>query len=31
MINKKNWKLTKAYLNDRLHIDQISMGSWKIE
>ena len=31
MINKKNWKLTKAYLDDRLHVDQISMGSWKIE
>jgi integrase len=31
MINKKNWKLIKAYLNDRLHVDQITMGSWKIE
>lgn len=31
MINKKNWKLTKAYLEDRLHVDQISMGSWKLE
>jgi len=31
MINKKNWKLTKAYLEDRFHVDQISMGSWKLE
>jgi len=31
MINKKNWKLTKAYLEDRLHVDQISVGSWKLE
>ncbi len=31
MINKKNWKLTKAYFNDRLHVDQISLGSLKIE
>lgn len=31
MINRKNWNLTKAYLDDRLHVDQISMGSWKAE
>lgn len=31
MINKKNWKIIKAYLEDRLHVDQISMGSWKLE
>jgi hypothetical protein len=31
MINKRNWKLYKAYLADRLHVDQISLGSWNIE
>ncbi len=31
MINKKNWKLVKAFLNDRLHTDQISIGSWRAE
>ena len=31
MINKKNWKLTKQYLDDRLHIDQISLTSQKVE
>jgi len=31
MINKKNWKLTKKYLADRFHYDQISMGSLKVE
>lgn len=31
MINKKNWKLTKLYLADRLHVDQISQSSLKIE
>jgi len=31
MINKKNWKLTKFYLSDRFHIDQISESSLKVE
>lgn len=31
MINKKNWRLTKVYLNDRLHVDQISLSSLKVE
>jgi len=31
MINKKNWGLIKKYLDDRLHVDQISMGSLKLE
>lgn len=31
MINKKNWKLTKRYLEDRIHVDQISTGSLKVE
>lgn len=31
MINKDNWKLTKLYLSDRLHVDQISNGSLKVE
>ena len=31
MINKKNWRLIKKYLDDRLHVDQITMGSWKLE
>lgn len=31
MINKRNWKLTKLYLADRFHVDQISPGSLKVE
>lgn len=31
MINKGNWKLTKLYLADRLHVDQLSQGSLKVE
>jgi len=31
MINKKNWKLTNQYLDDRLHVDQISQGSLGVE
>lgn len=31
MINKKNWKLVKAFLNERFHTDQISIGSWRAE
>lgn len=31
MINKKNWKLTKLYFSDRLHGDQLSMSSLKVE
>jgi integrase len=31
MINKKNWKLVKAFLEYRLHTDQISMGSYRAE
>ena len=31
MINKENWKLIKEYLDDREHVDQIAIGSLKIE
>ncbi|OGN81238.1 MAG: hypothetical protein A2X24_12935 [Chloroflexi bacterium GWB2_54_36] len=31
MINKANWRLWKVYLNDRLHVDQISKSSLKVE
>jgi integrase len=31
MINKKNWKLTKLFLADRFHVDQISPTSLKVE
>jgi len=31
MINKENWKLTKLYFADRLHVDQLSQGSLKVE
>ena len=31
MINKENWKLVKEYLDDREHVDQIAIGSLKIE
>jgi len=31
MIYKQNWKLTKKYLDYRLHTDQISLGSLKAE
>ena len=31
MINRSNWKQTKAYLEYRIHVDQISPGSARIE
>jgi hypothetical protein len=31
MIHKKNWQLTKKYLDYRLKVDQITLGSMKKE
>lgn len=31
MINKKNWRLSKEYLEHRRHVDQLTNGSMKVE